>query len=68
VLPSQRCQCFGRVLGFELLIIRVGQLSSRAIELDLFQRAQRDGLRAHVIGGVLALIGTRRTRGFHGRP
>ena len=53
---SHRSQRLGRVLRFQAFIIRVGEFPGRAIELDLFQRPQRDGLRAQIVVGVFALI------------
>ena len=55
---SAHCrQCFSGVLRFQLLVIRVGEFSRRAIELDFLERAQGDSLRAHVVFGIVSFIG-----------
>ena len=55
---SAHCrQCFSSVLRFQLLVIRVGEFSRRAIELDFLERAQGDSLRAHVVFGIVSFIG-----------
>ena len=50
------CQRFSGVLRFQLLVIGVGEFSRRAIELDFLKRAQGDGLRAHVVFGIVSFI------------
>ena len=53
---SHRRDRLGRILRLQVIVVGIGQLPSRAIELDLFQRAQRDRLRAHVIVGIVPLV------------
>src|SRR5207237_667505 len=55
--PRLRAECregFRSVLGLERFVIAVGQFSRRAIEFDLFQRAQRNGAGTLVVFRVLA--------------
>src|SRR6266852_5259353 len=42
-LRAQRDQCFGGVFAFQRVVIGVRELPRGAIELDLFQGAERDG-------------------------
>src|SRR6266566_440984 len=54
-LGAQRSQGFRGVLRFQVVVVRIGELAGRAIELDLFQGAQRDGAGTEVVFRVLAL-------------
>src|ERR1041384_3284534 len=59
-LATHRRQRLGRVLGFQLIVVDVGEFPRRAIELDLLERAERHDLWRHVIVGVFALVVGRR--------
>ena len=48
-------QGFHRVLGFQVVVIRIGEFAGRAVELDLLQGAQRDGAGTEVVVRVLPL-------------
>jgi len=52
----QRGERFRGVLGLERFVVAVREFSRRAIEFDLFQRPERDGLGREVVVGILALI------------
>src|SRR5205823_5704867 len=57
--PRLRAECrqgFRGVLGFERFVVAVREFSRRAIEFDLFQRPERDGLGREVVVGILSLI------------
>src|SRR6266508_2777142 len=54
-LGAEGSQGFGGVSGFQNIVVRIGELTGRAIELDLLQRTQRDGARTQVVVGVLPL-------------
>src|SRR5207248_5593232 len=56
VFRPQRGERFRGVLGFERFVVAVREFSRRAIEFDLFQRPERDGLGREVVVGILSLI------------
>ena len=56
VFRPQRGERFRCVLGLERLVVAVGQFARRAIEFDLLQRPERDGLGREVVVGILSLI------------
>src|SRR5256885_8051176 len=58
-VPRPRAECrqgFRGVFVLQRLIIRVREFSRRAVEFDLLQRPQGDGLGREVVVGVLALV------------
>src|SRR6266550_1746808 len=54
-IGAQGSQCFRGVLGLQKIVVCIGELTGRAIELDLLQRPQRNGARTQVVVGVLPL-------------
>src|SRR5882724_2360916 len=55
-IGAKRSQGFRGVLGFQVVVIRVRELAGRAIELDLFQGAERDRPGREIIIGIVSFV------------
>src|SRR6185437_15659019 len=63
VFSAQGSQSLRGVLGFQVIEIRVRELPRRAIELDLFQGAERDRPGREIVIGIVSFVhASRRTR------
>src|SRR6184192_1212120 len=56
VFRLQRGEGFGGVPGLERVVVRVREFSRRAVEFDLLERAQGDGLGREVVVGILPFV------------
>src|SRR5437879_5972041 len=55
-LGAESSQGLRRVLGLQIIVIRVRELARRAIELDFLQGTQRDGAGRQIILGILPFL------------
>src|SRR5713101_1538884 len=56
VFSAQGSQGFGGVSGFQNIVVRIGELPGGAIDLDLFQGAERDRPGREIIIGIVSFV------------